>query len=51
MSGRPERVKDPGLGSVADNDGDSPALLETTATVGAFLAGPRLRWQPGEMLS
>ena len=33
MSRNAERVKDPGPQSVADNDGDSPALLATTATI------------------
>ena len=36
MSRCAERMKDP----VADNDWDSPALLETTATVGAFPRWP-----------
>ena len=38
MTRNSERVKDPGPRPVADNDGDrsSPALLATTATVGAF---------------
>ena len=40
MSWRGERVKDPGLRSVADNNGDSPALLATTATVKAFPRWP-----------
>ena len=40
MSRSAEGVKDPGPRSVSDYDGDSPALLATTATVGAF---PRWR--------
>ena len=40
MSGSAERVKGPGPRSVADNDGDSPALLATTATVRAFPRWP-----------
>ena len=40
MSRSAERVKDPGPRSVCDNDGDSPALLSTTATVGAFPRWP-----------
>ena len=39
MSQSAERVKDPGPRSVrdnGDNDGESPALLAMTATVGAF---------------
>ena len=36
MSRSAEMVTDPGLRCVADNDGDSPSLLATTATVGAF---------------
>ena len=36
ISQRVEKVKDPGLQSVADIDGDSLALLVTTATVGAI---------------
>ena len=40
MSRSTERVKDPGPRSVCDNDGDSPALLATTATVQAFPRWP-----------
>ena len=40
MSRRAERVKDPGLRSIADNDGDSLALLATTAKVGTFPRWP-----------
>ena len=40
MSRSAERVKDPGLQSVDDNDGDSPALLATTAMVRAFPRWP-----------
>ena len=36
MSRSAERANDPGPRSVSDNDGDSPALLATTATVRAF---------------
>ena len=36
MSRSAERVKDPGPRSVGHYDGDSPALLAMTATVGAF---------------
>ena len=39
MSRCAERVKDPGLGSVADNDVQSPVLLVTTAVVGVFPRG------------
>ena len=40
MSRSAERVKDPGSRYVGDNDKDSPALLATTATVGAFPRWP-----------
>ena len=40
MSRSAERVKGPGPPSVGDNDGDSPALLATTATVRAFPPWP-----------
>ena len=40
MSRSAERVKGPGPRSVGDNDGDSPALLATTATVRAFPPWP-----------
>ena len=40
MSRSAERVKGPGSRSVCDNDGDSPALLATTATVRAFPRWP-----------
>ena len=40
MSRSAERVKGPGLRSVGDNDGDSPALLAMTATVRAFPPWP-----------
>ena len=36
MSRSAERVKGPGPRSVGDNDGDSPALLATTAMIRAF---------------
>ena len=35
-----ERVKDTGLRSVGDNDGDSPALLAATTTIRAFTRWP-----------
>ena len=40
MNRSAERVTDPGMRFVDDNDGDSPALLATTATVGAFPRWP-----------
>ena len=40
MSRSAERVKGPGPRSVGDNDGDSLALLATTATVRAFPPWP-----------
>ena len=40
MSRSADRVKDLGPRSVGDNDSDSPALLATTATVGAFPRWP-----------
>ena len=40
MSRSAERVKGPGPRSVGDNDGDSPVLLVTTATVRAFPPWP-----------
>ena len=40
MSRSAERVKDPWPRSVSVNDGYSPALLATTATVGAFPRWP-----------
>ena len=45
MSRSAERTKDPGLRSVGDNNGDSLALLATTATVvyGRFLTALRRR--------
>ena len=44
MSRRAQTVKDPGLRSVADNDGDRPALLATTVAHGrAFSRWPRRR--------
>ena len=42
MSRSAERVKGPGPQSVGDNDGDSPALLATTATVRAFPPWPAI---------
>ena len=35
-----DKVKYPGLRTVADSDGDSQALLATTATIGAFPCWP-----------
>ena len=40
MSRSAERVKGQGPRSVGDNDGDSPALLATTAMVRAFPPWP-----------
>ena len=40
MSRSAERVKGPGPRSVGDNDGDSLALLATTATLRAFPPWP-----------
>ena len=40
VSRNAEKVKDPGLRSASDNDGDSPTLLATTATVGTFPRWP-----------
>ena len=40
MSRSAERVKDLGPRCVGDNDGNSPTLLATTATVGAFPRRP-----------
>ena len=57
MEGRcSERAEGPGLGCwpVADDDGDSPALLATTTTVGAFPCWPAATmttWGKAELMN